>query len=122
MAYHPCIAGPHYNPAKNYLVYVALVQGELSQRYRLRFCRNHFSAVQEDLAEFKVSPEDGTVGPLESAPPNCLACGQPTSEVDWQLFVTSYPTQHEREDYWSRLHVDCILRSWYQDLWVKQSA
>ena len=122
MAFHPCTAGPHYNPLKNYLVYIGLMGPEQTERYRLRFCRTHFAAVQEDLAQFKVSPEDGTVGSFDRPPPQCLACGKPTSEVDWQLFVTCYPAQHQREDYWSRLHVDCRLPSWYQDLWVKQSA
>ena len=122
MAFHPCMAGPHYNPAKNFLVYVGLMGPQELQRYRLRFCRNHFGAIQEDLAEFKVSPEDGTVGPLEGPSAKCLACGKPASEVDWQLFVTCYPTQHEREDYWSRLHVNCRLPTWYQDLWVEEDS
>jgi hypothetical protein len=40
---------------------------------------------------------------------DCLTCSQPLTEVGWQLFITAYPTQDERKDYWARIHTDCRL-------------
>jgi len=109
MAYNPCVVGPHYNPRKNYLTYVSWGQSEDMKRYRLRFCAAHVALVQEQLSEFKVDPENGTVSGGNSAMSHCLACGKPIDKAAWQVFITVYPPNNEREDYWTHIHVKCSL-------------
>ncbi|HEX6827174.1 MAG TPA: hypothetical protein VF077_12725 [Nitrospiraceae bacterium] len=91
------------------LFYVRVGHGDDFDRYRLRFCRMHARVVYEDLSEFEVSPEDGTLSGGDDAMTNCLADGKPVDESGLYVFVTSYPTKNERKDHWSRLHMDCRL-------------
>jgi len=122
MAFYPCDFNGHFNPKKNYLVYVGLGAGNEFSRWRLRFCAAHIGVVQEDLAEFKVSPEDGTISGGNLVAANCFSCGQPISENRRQLFVTCYPPDDEREDYWAGVHVNCSLPELLQDRWSSKSA
>ena len=115
MAYNPCAVGPHFNPLKNYLSYISWGRGNDMRRYRLRFCAMHIAVLQEDLAEFKVNPVDGTVSGGNAAMTHCLACSEPLDKVAWQVFVTCYPPNNEREDYWSHVHVGCQLPEYMQD-------
>jgi hypothetical protein len=91
------------------LFYIRIGQGEIFDRYRLRFCRAHARAVYEDLAQFKVNPDDGTLSGGDTFMAQCLSCGKPVDETGSYVFITSYPTKNEREDHWSRLHVDCRI-------------
>jgi len=122
MAYFPCDYGSHYNPRKNHLVYVGVGAGTEMSRHRLRFCQAHVSAVQEYLAQFKVDPANGTVAGGDVMLANCLSCSQPVDQTGRQLFVTCYPPNDEREDYWSRIHVDCSLPDVIHDRWMSKSA
>lgn len=79
------------------------------QRGRLRLCPKHAGVVQQYLSEFEVDPEDGTISGGDSAEANCLSCGKPVGEVDWQMFATGYVAKNERKDYWAHIHVDCRL-------------
>jgi hypothetical protein len=122
MAFFPCDYGPHYNPRRNYLSYVGVgVQGDMN-RYRLRFCAAHIGAVQEHLSQFKVDPENGTISGGDAAAANCLSCGQPVDQTRRQLFVTCYPPDDEREDYWAQIHIDCTVPDPIHDRWVSKSA
>jgi hypothetical protein len=122
MAFFPCVAGPHANPGKNYLVYVGVGLGNQFDRWRLRFCRVHLPLVQEQLAEFKLNPESGTVGGNDVPSPNCFACGEPLGETGRQVFLTCYPPNNEREDYWARIHVTCSVPPLLQDSWTQPHA
>ena len=104
-----CSVGGHFNPLKSYLLYISWGHGSDFQRYKLRFCGTHLSSVEQDLSEFEVSSENGTLSGGDAAIANCLSCGKPLDEVRWYLFATCYPTQNERKDYWASLHVDCRL-------------
>jgi hypothetical protein len=107
MALFPCVRGPHTFRGKASSVYVGLLaDGVDADRWKLRFCGSHLLEFNQDLAQFKVTIENDAVranGSLDT----CLACLKPAGEVDWQLFVTVYPANQEREDYWGKLHVDC---------------
>lgn len=109
MAFFPCAAGPHVHARKNFLLYVGWGRGSDIRRYKLRFCSTHYALIQEDLAQFKVSPGEGAAGAGDVVPADCLSCGKPVDEVGWQLFATGYPPNDEREDYWAHIHVDCRL-------------
>lgn len=91
------------------LFYIRIGHGDDFNRYRLRFCRRHAAAVYEDLSQFEVSPEDGTLSGGDDAMAQCLSCSKPVDEGAWYAFVTSYPSKNERKDHWSRLHVDCSI-------------
>ena len=115
MAYNPCVVGPHFNPLKNYLSYVAWGRGNDMKRYRLRMCREHVVALQEDLLQFEVNPENGTIRGGNSAMAECLSCSEPLGEAVWQVFITCYPPDNERKDYWTHIHVGCQLPEYLQD-------
>ena len=115
MAFFPCNWGPHYNPRKNFLLYAGYGSGQSMSRYRLRLCLAHVGRVQQELSEFKVNPENGTLSGGDTAMSNCLACGKPLDETGWKLFLTCYPPNNEREDYWAGIHVDCRLPEWLRD-------
>lgn len=109
MAPRQCQAEGHVNLGRSILTYVRLSLGEVQNRYRLRFCPRHNAAVQEDLSQFKVDPDSGALSGGDALMTQCFSCRQPIGESDWYLYVTSYPTKNEREDYWSRLHVNCSI-------------
>lgn len=111
MAFLPCSVGPHANPFRNSLFYVARGGGLDMFRFRLRLCPGHRAVVQDNLAQYKVTPDDVALG-WNDAPSECFACGQPIAELGDQMFVTGYPAQNEREDYWFRIHRDCSLPDW----------
>lgn len=103
MARFPCDRGPHRYRGPQQTIYIGIVKGTESQRYKLRLCPHHFSAAQDYLAEFKVDPVDGTCAWFGTGA-KCVACLQPMDELGWQFFSTVYPTNDEREDYWGGLH------------------
>lgn len=122
MAFYPCDLGPHYNPRRNYLTYVGVGLATDMSRWRLRFCSAHVRAVQEHLSQFKVNPENGTVSGGDLVLAQCLTCGQPIHEFGRQLFVTCYPPDNEREDYWARVHLECTVPDLISDRWASKSA
>jgi hypothetical protein len=122
MAFYPCDYGPHYNPRRNYLAYVGVGKGIEMQRWRLRLCSLHIRAVQEHLSEYKVSPEDGALSGGDTAMSNCLSCGEPLDQARTQVFLTCYPPDDEREDYWAGIHVDCTVPEEISDRWASKSA
>jgi len=107
MALFPCARGPHPFKGKANSVYVGLaIPGRDDQRWKLRLCDTHLLEIDKDLAEFKVVIENDEIrrhGLMDT----CLACLEPTEELAWQCFITVYPANEEREDYWGKLHVDC---------------
>jgi hypothetical protein len=109
MARFPCDDGPHFHRGPNRYVYVAWGTGNDFKRGRLRLCDLHLPLVQEDLVEFKAPPFDLAGGGDWTFNPNCVSCFKPVDGLGWQVFVTSYPTNDQREDYWGRLHPDCRL-------------
>jgi hypothetical protein len=122
MAFYPCSFEGHYNPRRNYLAYVGLADGNNTKRWRLRLCATHIRDVQEYLSEFKIDPENGAVSGGSAAMTNCLSCGQPLDERGWQLFVTCYPPDDQREDYWARIHAACNVPTLIEDRWLSESA
>lgn len=105
----------HVWPRKKHLFYVAWGEAQNFQRYRLRFCTPHALLVDEHLAENELSPTIGAVSTPYTRYTKCLACREPTGEVDWQVFITGYPAQDERKDYWGCLHVGCTLPAFLCD-------
>lgn len=110
-----CDYGPHFWPRKKHLFYVAWGQGGDYKRYRLRFCAEHTTVVEEYLSEFELSIANLTDGGTRNGVVHCLSCGEPVDEIGWQVFVTGYPAQDERKDYWGGLHVKHQLPSFLQD-------
>ena len=122
VAFNPCRVGNHYNPRKNYLFYIGVGNGPEIVRYRLRFCRAHALLVQEQLSEFEVNPDDGTLSGGDTATSHCFSCGEPVGHGNAQVFVTGYPPDEERKDYWLRIHSDCTLPDPLSDQWEVKSA
>jgi len=115
MAFFPCDFGPHPNrKGRNQNLYVGVVSGEDATRWSLRLCQIHFADVQEHLAQFEVVWTDDAAG-FFGAVHSCLACLQPAGEVDWQLFVSSYPANNERKDYWAKLHINCEVPAYLKE-------
>lgn len=106
MAMLPCGRGPHFNPFRNANYYVAIGSGGDFARWLLRLCPAHAAAVNEDLAQHEVTPDNLALSAGGPAT-NCLSCGQPMQEIGTQLFVTAYPAKDQRKDYWAHIHVNC---------------
>ena len=113
MAFYPCDYDGHWNPKKNYLFYWAVGSGIRFTRWRQRYCAIHAAVVQEDLLEYKVDPVDTAIG-NGGLLAKCFACDEPIRESGRQLFLTCYPPNDEREDYWARIHDECSLPLPYQ--------
>lgn len=118
MSYFPtCDFESHPWLKKKHLVYVGLAHRGETSRYRLRFCPTHLGVLEEHLGDYEVMSLQATVGPDDWRVINCLSCGEPIEEVGWQLFITCYPSQDERKDYWARVckpeHVPAYLRDPY---------
>lgn len=114
MAFYPCDFGGHWNPKRNYLFYWAVGSGLEITRWRRRYCALHASIVQDDLSEYKVDPVDSALG-ISDLLANCFTCGDPIREGGRQLFLTCYPADDQREDYWARIHDECSLPPPWQD-------
>lgn len=116
MSYFPsCDVGPHAWLKRKHLVYVGLGQGGDFARYRLRFCPEHLAILQEDLAEYEIMALETAVGRTNGSVVNCVSCREPVRERGRQLFVTCYPTQDQRVDYWSPIHSGCPLLPYLKD-------
>lgn len=116
VSYFPmCDVGPHAYLKKKFLVYSAFGRGQGLERHRLRFCAEHMLILQEDLSEFEVTAIQDALSRGDRFVTKCLSCGEPVHEGGRQLFVTCYPTQDERKDYWSRIHDECVIPSYLQD-------
>lgn len=108
MAMFPCSIGPHAHGGSNSNYYVALGAHGVFTRWRTRLCRIHSAAIEQHLAEFEILPEDTTAG-FYGPKSQCFTCHEPISEGGQELFVTGYPSQNERKDYWARVHLTCGL-------------
>lgn len=119
MTYVPlCDYDGHFWPKKKHLFYVAVGSGGDFLRYRRRFCAYHCGSVQEDLAEHELVFTNGALRPDNSGMANCFSCGQPVKQGGRQVFITGYPTQDERKDYWGRLCDGHELPEYLQDTMV----
>lgn len=104
MNYFPmCDFGPHAWLKKKHLVYVGLANGGETERWRLRFCAEHLAVLEEDLAEFEVTALESAIRDGDPFVVKCLAGGEPINHRSRQVYVTCYPTQDQREDYWARI-------------------
>lgn len=106
MALFPCDRHGSRQYGPNFGTYVAIGSGFDLERYYLRLCTVHARELQSRLDKFKLDPDGYTVSNNRRAPA-CPTCGNVVDEIGRQLFVTHYPTKHDREDYWSQLHEDC---------------
>jgi hypothetical protein len=119
MTYVPiCDFDGHFWPKKKHLFYVAVGSGGDFSRYRRRFCSHHVESIQEDLAEHELVTVDGAVRSDYGHMADCFSCGEPVKEGGRQVFITGYPTQDERKDYWGRLHESHQLPEYLQDTMV----
>jgi hypothetical protein len=114
VARFPCSVENHYNRGRNHYVYVAWGTGDNFTKARLRLCPIHFATFQDNLAQFKCPSYDNAVGTDWGPNTDCVTCLQPVDERGWQVFITSYPPNNEREDYWGKLHIDCIPPAAFQ--------
>lgn len=110
-----CSYDGHFWPRKKHLFYIGVGRGGDVQRWRLRFCPSHVLDVQEYLSQFEVTSEYATLRDGGSQFRNCLPCGKPADQLSAQLFITGYPTQDERKDYWANVHIGCQLPAFLQD-------
>jgi hypothetical protein len=112
MAFLPCDRGLHPNPrGRNEIVYSAYGDGGDFSRFRLRLCHTHALEVYDRLTPFLVQADDLASEDIER-PTTCITCGEPLVQAGWQVFVTCYPTQNDRVDYWALLHTDCRFPDW----------
>lgn len=117
MAYVPvCDYDGHFWPKKKHLFYVAISRGGDFLRYRRRFCEFHVADVEEYLAEYELVwplPADRVA---DRAMAKCLSCCEPVEQGGRQVFITGYPSQNERKDYWGNLHESHHLPEYLQDI------
>lgn len=116
MTYLPvCNFDGHFWPKKKCMFYMAYGHGSTFDRWRLRFCPEHAATVDEDLSEHELSIANLTGTAVKAAASKCFSCGEPVDEGSWQCFVTGYPTQNQRKDYWFQIHGHCSLPSHLAD-------
>lgn len=108
MALFPCDRGSHRYAGRQLTAYVGMLRTDDQSRYKLRLCPTHFGALQDHLAQFEVDPLDNTTSDGWLAG-KCVSCFEPVDEGGWQVFVTSYPPNQERKDYWGKLHETCSV-------------
>lgn len=114
MAALPCTACQMRTPYPNSGAYCHLWGSGDQRDFRLRLCPTHIRALQHDLAEHELAPINDTPSIIDT-PTKCFSCGQPVDQIDWHFSVTAYPAKDDREDYWTRLHIDCRLPLWAQN-------
>lgn len=112
-----CSFDGHLWPRKKHLFYVAVGRNGDFLRHRLRFCPTHAAVVEEHLSEFEVRTENVAAGSANWSMVKCLADGEPVDQIGVQVYITGYPTQDERKDYWACLHDACILPIFLRDLY-----
>lgn len=119
MTYVPlCDFDGHFWPKKKHLFYIAVGENGQFSRYRRRFCAHHVATVQEDLAQNELLITEPAAGAVNPSMANCLSCRQPVREGGTQVFITGYPTENERKDYWGKLHDGHQLPPYLQDAMV----
>lgn len=119
MTYVPvCDWDGHFWPKKKHLFYIAVGNGAEFSRYRRRFCSLHSAAVEEDLAEHELVVTEPTAGSPNGNMANCFSCAEPVREGGRQVFITGYPSNDERKDYWGKLHDSHRLPPYLQDAMV----
>jgi len=111
MAIYPCEVGPHAHRTRNILVYAGFLTPDGDMRSRARVCQLHWRTVEPHLVQFEVTDELPTAGNQVSIAP-CATCGEPVAERGTQLFITAYPTQNDRKDYWLQVHDTCGTPDW----------
>lgn len=117
MALLPCDFGPHRNLGRNITVYFGAGSGGFMERHSWRLCSRHWDEIHVGLAQYEVDPESGAIS-TSTTQALCLTCSEPVNELGRQIFVTSYPAQNDRKDYWSKIHDDCSLpQSWPKPEW-----
>jgi hypothetical protein len=107
MALTPCdMHGTRYRGAAVHL-YPAVMFGGLTARMHLRVCMLCAKEIIEMLQEHaKPATEEGLYEALKDDA--CAACSEPVGSHDVTCFLTAYLPNDERQDYWSRYHVDCL--------------
>lgn len=110
-----CNFDGHFWPKKKALFYVAFGHGAVFDRWRLRFCPSHAGDVDQYLSQAELGAVENTLSRIKIMAAECFACGQPLGEEPWQCFVTGYPAQDERKDYWFQVHSSCSLPSYLVD-------
>lgn len=119
MQYLPlCVYDGHFWPKKKCLFYVAVGTGSSFNRYRLRFCPTHAATIDEDLAQYELLTDGSAISTLKAAASHCFSCGNPLDEAGTQCFITGYPSQDERKDYWFQIHTTCTLPVVLQDYYL----
>lgn len=106
MAFINCEAGNHPNPMRNVYWYIAYGSGLNTLRRRHRYCPRHWSQIEANLSEFEVDVSSLTENGWAMAE-TCATCGKPITQDRAQVFVTAYPTQDNRKDYWLQIHGHC---------------
>ena len=108
MSFLPCDRCGQPVPGRLINCYIASSHSGNTVRHRTRLCRRHWGLIENDLLKYEIDLVEAAAGRGDMVA-DCLTCSQPLTEVGWQLFITAYPTQDERKDYWARIHTDCRL-------------
>lgn len=110
MALYPCDADGRFYRGRQCAAYVRVGNGNDFDRWKLRLCSAHISAAQDDLTEFEVDTLDDAAG-WAGPGIQCIACLQPVHEGGRVWYITVYPADNERKDYYGLLHAQCDLPS-----------
>ena len=90
----------HFWPKKKCLFYLAIGGGAEFKRYRLRFCPDHGALVDEHLSQYELTVVQYAARASNGHMTHCFSGGEPLAEIVRQVFITGYPTQDQRKDYW----------------------
>lgn len=106
MARFPCDVDGQRFRGKSFYFYPTIAYGQYTDRKRLRVCTAHAENVIRNLAE--ASAFDETLGVFVATDPElCLICGDAPAMGDRFVYITTYPTQDERTDYWGNACLSC---------------
>lgn len=105
MALYPCDATGHRYVGPQRTIYPAVASGAITERRKLRLCKDHFEAFLEQLALHAVDQEHTSAN---GAPIPCYLCDRVPEYASSALYVTAYDYKAERQDWWAPIHDNCV--------------
>jgi hypothetical protein len=111
MALFPCYMGQHRYRGPACHFYPAVVLGGRANRQHQRVCPDHLEQLLDTLSAYEIETDEATTTWTEMTF-LCWSCGKPVEQDPAQIFVTAYPRNEERRDFWLQCHAACAIPPW----------
>ncbi len=105
MAMFPCSETGHRYQGPQRTMYVAVADGVVTSRHKMRLCNVHFG---DRLGALRTHAQAAQLELQDEMPNACFLCSEPIGRGSAQLFVTAYDQGQDREDFWAPIHDGCV--------------